>query len=95
MRLQLMPDSRSYAGEQLIHAERFSDIIVRSEVKSLNLAGLVTATGQNHDWDPFVASPYHSQQVVTLNVRKPEIEDDQIRVFCQKLQRRLTIGGFS
>jgi hypothetical protein len=94
MGLQLVPQSCSHAGKQLIHAERLGDIIVRSEVESLNLAGLIATTGQNHDWNTLVASPYHSQQIVTLNVRKPEIEDDQVRLFCHKLQRCLAIGGF-
>jgi hypothetical protein len=83
MRLQLMPQSGSQASEQLIHAERFGDIIIGPEIKGLNLAGLIPATRQNHDWDAFAARAYHSQQIVSLNVRKPEIEDDQIRIFYQ------------
>ena len=42
--LQLMPQRRPHAGEQLVHAERFGDVIVGAEVERLDLPGFVAPT---------------------------------------------------
>ena len=64
--LQLMPQSCAHAGQKLIHSERLGHIIVGTKIKCLHLAGLVTATGQNHDRNALVTRADHPQRDLAM-----------------------------
>ena len=72
-----MPQRRAHAGEQLVHPERFCQIIVGAEIERLNFSGLVAAARQHHDRHAVVAAADHAQQFMALDIGKAEIENDQ------------------
>ena len=86
-----MAQCRAHARQQLVHAERLGDVVVGAEVERLHLAGLVAAARQHHDRDAFVARADHAQQLVTLDVGKSEIENDQVGIAGQELERGLAV----
>ena len=77
MDLQLMPQRRAHAGEQFVHPERFCEVVVGAEIERLHLPSLVATAGQHDDRNAVVAPADHAQQVVALDVRQAEIENDQ------------------
>ena len=83
LRLKLMPQRRPHPRQELVHAERFGDVIVGTEIERLNLADLVAATGQDHDRNRFVARPHPPQQFQPLHIRQPQIENDQVGFLLQ------------
>jgi hypothetical protein len=92
MHLQLMPQRRAQARQQLVHPERLCQIIVGAEIERLNLAGLVAATRQHHDRYAVVAAANHAQELVALNVRQAEVEDDQRRALREQVERHLAVA---
>src|ERR1035438_3717882 len=84
----------SHPSKQFIHSEWFGQVIVGAEIERLNLTGLVAATGQNDNRYTVVASPNHSQQVMALDIRQAEIENDQGWILRQQFERDRAIGGF-
>src|SRR6266849_5873095 len=60
MDLQLVPQSRTHAGEQFVHSERLCQIIVGTEIERLNFSGLITAARQHHDRNAVVAPADHA-----------------------------------
>src|SRR5262249_9118518 len=94
MHLQLMAQRRPHAREQLVHAERLGDVVVGAEIERRDLAGLVPAARQDRDRHALVARAQGAQEVEALHVGQPEIENDQIRLLLQELQRGLAVRRF-
>src|SRR5262245_65447508 len=94
VRLQLVTQRRSHPREQFVHTEGLGDVVVGPEVESLNLSGLIAAAGEHHDRDALVPRAYHSQQFEALDIRKSEVENDQIRIARQKIKRRFAARRF-
>jgi hypothetical protein len=94
MDLQLMAHRCSHPSKQFIHPKRFGWVIVSAEIQRLNLTDLVAATRQNDNRDNVVAPPDPSQEIMTVDMGQPKIEDDQGRVLRQQLERDLGIGSF-
>ena len=68
----------AYARQKLACAERLCYIVVRAEVKSLDLVALVRARRDNDDGQkgPFAHGFYYLKPI---NIGKTEVENDQIR----------------
>ena len=67
------PDAR----QQLLGPERLGDVVVGTEVERLHFVGLGTARGQDEDRHGRRRS-HPAADLGTLEIRQPEIEDDQI-----------------
>src|SRR5258707_672587 len=93
LNVQLVPKCGAHPGKEFIHAERLRHIVVGSEIKCVDLDGLIAAARQNHDRYPFVARADRPQRVEALDVRQSEIENNQIRLLRQQLQGRLAVGS--
>ena len=91
MHLKLMTKRRPHARKQFIHAERLGDVIVGAEVERLDLADLVAAARQHHDRDALVARADHPQQFEALHIGQSKIENDQIGILRQQLERGLAV----
>src|ERR1700686_4754019 len=85
MDLQLMAQRRAHAGKQLVHSERFCQVIVGAEIERLDLARLVAAARQHDDRNAVIAAADHAQQIMALDIRQAEIENDQRRILRQQL----------
>src|ERR1700731_2520533 len=94
MDLQLVPQRRAHAGQQLVHSERLCQIIVGAEIERLDLARLVAAARQHDDRNAVVAAADYTQQIVALDVRQAKIENDQRRPLRQQFEPALAVGGF-
>ena len=68
---------RAHPGEQLLHAERLGDVIVRPEIERLHLVRAADAGGE-HDDRGLGVSADAADHVDAGNVRQPEIQDDEI-----------------
>ena len=58
------------------------------------LAGLVAAARQHDDGDTLFPSADRAQQIEALDVGKPEIEDDQIRLLREQLYACFSVRSF-
>src|SRR5215831_775296 len=94
LNVQLMPKCGTHSGEQFVHTERLCHVVVRSEIESLDLAGLIATARQNHDRYALVARADCSQQIEALYVRQSEIKNDEVRLLRQHLQRGLAVRSF-
>src|ERR1700716_2224506 len=94
MNLQLMPQRRAHAGEQLIHPEWFGEIVVGAEIERLDFSSLIAATRQHNNRDAVVAPADHAQQFMALDIRQAEIENDECGLLDQQFERDLAVGGF-
>ena len=91
MHLKLMTKRRPHARKQFVHAEGLGDVIVGAEIERLDLADLVAAARQHHDRDGLVARAHHPQQFQALHVRQSKIENDEIGILRQQLERGLAV----
>ena len=73
-----VPKGNPYAREELPHAERLRDVIVRPGVQCLDLVLFVFPDGQDDDGDrgPFPEAP---DDLRAVEIGKAEIEHDQVR----------------
>src|SRR5262249_32099727 len=94
MFLQLMAHSRSDAGEELIHAKWFGNVIVGTKIEGCNLTGLVASAGKDNDGQGLLAMSDPPQEIVPVDVGKAQIENHKRRLLCQQFQRALSIRGF-
>src|ERR1019366_8244278 len=92
MDLELVTKCRPHACEQLIHSEWFGHIVIGTEIKRLNLTGFVTSARQHHNRNAFVSCTDRSQQLVSLNIRETEIENDQVRSLAQEFKGSFAVG---
>src|SRR5262245_1929056 len=93
MQLQLVTQRGAHARQELVHAEGFCDVVVGAKVQRFDLAGLVATARQHDNRDGIIATADHAQQLVALDVRKAEVENDDVGAARQKLQGRLAVGG--
>ena len=49
MHLQLVPQCRPHAGQELLHAERLGHVVVGTEIKCLHFGCFITAAGEHDD----------------------------------------------
>src|SRR5258707_2067434 len=94
MDLQLMPQRRAHAGEQLIHPEWFGEVIVGAEIERLDFSSLIAAARQHNDRHAVVAPADHAEQFMALDIRKAEIENNQSGLLGQQFERDLAVRGF-
>ncbi len=93
LHLELMPHGGPHPREKLRHAERLCDVIVGTEIERRYLARLVAAAREHDDRDVFVAPADHPKKLDALDVRKAEVEDDQVGVLVQQLEPGFAVGG--
>ncbi|CDN44459.1 hypothetical protein BN871_EW_00120 [Paenibacillus sp. P22] len=80
------PEHGGYPGQQLRHAERLGDVIVRAVLESLHDLFLGVACGQDDDRRPDAALPQLAQHLEAVHARQHDIEHDQVEA---PLQSRL------
>ena len=66
----------------------------RAEIERLHLAGFIAAARQHHDRHAVVAAADHPQQLMALDIRQTEIENDQRRILRHQFERVSAVGGF-
>src|SRR5262249_8744106 len=91
MDLKLVAQRGSHPRKQFVHSERLGDVIVGAEVQRLDLAGLVAAARQHDDRHALIPCAQRAQQFVSLDIGEPEIEDDQVGLLLQHIERGLAV----
>src|SRR6185437_7066800 len=76
--LQAMADRRANARQQLLHAERLRDVVIGSEVESLDLAGLVGPARQHDDGEGRALFPHLTDDRQAIGARQAEVEDHDV-----------------
>ena len=87
------PERGPQPREELVHAERLRDVVVRAGVERGDLVALGLAHGEHDDRNraPAAQAPDHLDAV---DPREAEVEDDEIRVLPGRdRQRRLAGRG--
>jgi hypothetical protein len=77
------PEGRTEARQQLIHAERLGDVVIRADVQGHDLVALAGAGGQDDDGRGAPAAEAFDH-VVPIHVGQPEIEDHHIRRIARR-----------
>src|SRR5262245_54030544 len=70
---------RSNSGKKFCHAKWLFDVVVRSEIESLDLVLLLSA-GRQDDNGELADLPDRADHLRSVEVRETEIEQDQVRV---------------
>ena len=76
LRRTLRPaQQRFYSGDQLHHAKRLRDIVIRSEIQSLDLVQLTGLCGDHNDRNGcrIFIRPELSQNLQTVFIRKHDV----------------------
>ena len=92
LHLQLMPQCRAHAREQLFHAERLGDVIVGAEIERLDLGNFVAAARQHHDRNILAPLTNLAEQLEPLHVGKAEIENDEVGLVSHQIESGLRVG---
>src|SRR6188508_3071213 len=68
---------RVHSGQKFVDVKRFGYVIVRTEIESPELVGLLSPGGQ-HDDRSGAAPPQRAEQLEAGRIREHEIEEDEI-----------------
>src|SRR5262249_8951523 len=76
-----MPHSRTHPGEEFIDTEWFGYIVIRALVEGRDFCLFLIARRQhnNRRGSPF---PHLTNHFVSIKIRKPEVEQDEIGIPC-------------
>ena len=69
---------RLYAGHKLRRTERFRDVVVSARIEHLDGNTLIVTRREHDDWHTRLVAQ-SATQVHTIDIRKPEVEHDELR----------------
>src|SRR5215204_5736859 len=85
-------EERTHPRHQLLRAERFHDVVVRTQLQPDDTVGFVAAGGHDHDWDIRGAAQL-AGDVQPVPTRQTQVEHYQIRTRqTRALQGALAVG---
>src|SRR5439155_25159605 len=67
-----------HPGQELEHAERLRDVIVRAEAQAAHLVGLLAAGREDEDRHAASFVPQRPEHPVAVEARKHQVENDEI-----------------
>src|SRR5262249_55421599 len=87
------PEQRAQAREQLLALERLDEVVVGTGVEALDARLERVARGEHEDRD-VVGRSQPPRDLDAIELRQPEIEDDEVRVEGGRLvERGLAVAG--
>ena len=80
------PQSRMNSRHKFTRSERFCHIIICTAVQSIdNILFLISCRNHNHRHIGF--SPNRKQHVHSVHIRKPQIQQNKVRIICRKKRK--------